>query len=233
MPFVKQQFVVAQTPVSFDTVGAAGYYFTAGATSTYTVTGTHSAAGGSKNVVLLFVDAETNGQTAAATITATYNGVPMTALTVWNYGDDGSGDFGNIAAFYLFNPPTGTQNVATTVSTTAAGDYFITANTVSYNNVGSLGSIVTNFSTDGSVSPTLTVPNATNGMVSMMFGDPSAAGGFGTFSGFNKTSRFNNTTDSVGAYMMIGDAKNTPNITFTASQSWSLPWGAIGVPLIP
>lgn len=69
------------------------------------------------------------GYTVPATLSATYNGVAMTALPMY---PSGGMDLGGLQLFYLINPPTGTHTVQVS-STGGPGD--IEANSVSFKNV--------------------------------------------------------------------------------------------------
>lgn len=230
------------TVVGFDAVGTPVTTWNNNVASA-TLNGAHSAVGGLTNVVLAFFDVSNNmtADTGPATLSVTYGGVAMTPVpgSQLNYSHPATGIYGNCAVFYLFNPPTGSQTVAYTISTSATGFLFATGNTVSYTNVASLGTLATNSGTASTSAPTLSlssVPCAANGKVAMMFGSV-GGGGTGVLASFNQTQRYINNTASTGVYAIIGDAGGTSTESFTASQT--LPsgatssWVAVGVPLNP
>ena len=190
-------------------------------------------------MVLCYVDTIPNGTiTAAPTATPVYGGVAMTMLGSPILHNISGSAYGYGAVFYLFNPPAGAQTVATTLTApgVASGGWFTTVQTVSYTNVGSLGTLVSNSDTSGSsTSATLTnIPCPTKGLISVGFGQSSGTGG-SKFTALNQTIRYNNDANSQGLYFMLGEAGATGASTysFTATLASGSGWAGFGVPMAP
>lgn len=234
----------AVTPITFDAVGTAGMTFSTTGTPK-TVNGSHSAAGGLNNIVIAVVDAQVNGHSTAPTISVKYDptgaNITMTQLgTTFNYFTNGS-NFGNLAVFYLFNPPTGAKTVAYTVTQGAGGTgtatFFVTGQTVSMNNVGSIGTRATASGAAGAGPSAMSLSIGDGGMGVYFAGDTSGNstgnhnGNWTGLTGGNL--RYANTVDSQGTFIGIGDASGADPVSATPVQQGNVaPWGVMGVPLL-
>jgi hypothetical protein len=154
----------------------------------------------------------------AGATTSTVSGVEVGSSSATLLGSETvSGEL--VAYLYeLLNPPTGTQTVTVTLSST---NYLI-GNSDSYNGVSSFGTVATNSSTS-SGSASVSVSSATGQTPVAAIFAPSTS-----ITSFNQTSRWNNgDTYFRGAF---GDAAGASTVSFTASTSDD--WAAIGVSLI-
>ena len=108
-----------------------------------TLTWSHTSSGGPNTVVLAFANVQpgSSSQTfnGTATHTMNYGGTPMTSLGYQYISNVASQGWAEV--FYLWNPPAGTETVTYSVSDpkAPANQNYISGNTVSYNNVASMG----------------------------------------------------------------------------------------------
>lgn len=133
---------------------------------------------------------------------------------------------GNIQLFGLLNPPTGTQSIVITMSTST----YLDAGSVSYNGVTALGTGVSNkANSPASTSMSLSVTNASGGMVVCAFGDNDSSGSVSAYSG---TSRYTIAGAGFQHYpQVLGDSSTVGTVNFTATAPGTSGWGAVGVPL--
>lgn len=179
----------------------------------------HTVGAGSGRAILAFINTH-SANASRPSISTTCGGVAMTELGTITYYHPAT-DYETVTAFGLLNPATGSQSIAATIGSSVQA----ALNSVSYNNVDSFGTVVTNSGLSGSA--TLSVPSAVGQMVSMAFSDYIT-----TFSAFNQTSRWNvGWSSGANVSMMIGDAAGAPTVIFSATTATA--FGAIGVPLIP
>lgn len=115
--------------------------------------------------------------------------------------------------------PTGSQTVAITFS----GSEFLVGNSVSYLNVSSFGTAVTNAGSAGTAS--LSVTSAPGQLAVVTIIDNGTTG----ISAFNKTSRWNNGA-STSFFGLGGDATGAATVNFTATAGSA--WAAIGVSIV-
>lgn len=130
-----------------------------------------------------------------------------------------AGDYANMAAYGLINPPTGSVSVVVHYNATAA----VAMNSVSYYGAASFGTALVTKGT--SSTPAHTVSSAGKRVAQ-------AFSGYDTnFTGYSKNSRWNRTQ---GAYlpMVIGDCADHTSEVFTASNTDSY-WASIAVPINP
>jgi hypothetical protein len=123
--------------------------------------------------------------------------------------------------------------VVTTFTTSSSATWFTTVETVSYTNVGSVGTLATAQDTSGSsATATLSsVPCPTQGLVSAMVAVSSGTGA-GKINTFNQTQRFNNNaTSSTGLWAIVGDGGGASTITFTSTLAAAGGWSVLAVPL--
>jgi hypothetical protein len=218
--------------VTFEAVGTPGYAWSTTGT-TKAVTGTHNAAGGANNVVLCYVNSAPSGSSLGTPgASVSYGGTAMhqwgsPVITVV------SGVTRYQSVFYLFNPPSGAKSVVTTMTTASSATWSITAQTVSYLNVASVGTLATNVSSAGSTTATLSsVPCPSQGLVSAMVA-VSVGSGTGKITTFNQTSRFdNNATASTGLWTIVGEGAGAATISFASTLGLSEGWAVLGVPLV-
>lgn len=139
-----------------------------------------------------------------------------------------SGGFNSYIVYLtLLNPPTGTQ----TVTITAAGvSSFTAANSISYCNVGSFGTVATNTGTGTAKS--LTVPASSSAPASQQL----IIGGFTGYTtdmtGFSQSERWNSPYNPPLA-LVAGDAPGATSVNFAATTAGADQWGGAGFPLLP
>ncbi|MDV3219740.1 hypothetical protein LE977_25615, partial [Mycobacterium avium] len=198
-------------PVTFDALGSgAASHASSGSWS-------HNAAG---NYVLAFVAADTGKATSAVS----YGGVAMTLLAYAYY--DNSAGYGELSVWGLASPPSGAQTVVASMS---GLNYFV-ANTVSYNDVSAVGSILTAYGS-GAASQSLTC--AAGQMIVCGFGVGSNYGG-GTFTAYSGgTERYNGASGGSTTGLLIQDSSASTTFTGTTSPylSSAAYWSAAGIVL--
>jgi len=202
--------IVRRPPVTYDATGGGQ-----GATAT-TFSWNHTITG---NCVLAAINLEVYGSTPPTT-TAKVGSIPMTQLGfITNYA---VGTYCYSAALFgLLNPPTGVQ----TVSITSSISTYSAANSVSFNDVRSFGSVVTSSGNGGIASVSAAVaPGARIFNAMFNAGWPTV----NTFTGYNQTSRYNTTYNYNG--LLLGDAPGGPQ-GFSAGLTMSGYWAAMAVPL--
>lgn len=157
-------------------------------------------------------------QGTAATVTATAGGVPMTQLNPVTGGGH------TLRTFVLPNPPTGNRSVTFTGISGIAT--YCTSAAISYKNVASVGTQVTNTAT--STTGTVSVAAGGGSMVGnafMVIGHPST---------YNKTERGRiNQAAFVNQGFIYGDAVGEPTTTFNAGFAGSIQWLGSAVVLNP
>ncbi|KBR63544.1 hypothetical protein [Mycobacterium avium] len=185
-------------PVTFDALGSgAASLASSGSWS-------HNAAG---NYVLAFVVTE------GATSAVSYGGVAMTLLAYAYY--DNSASYGEFSVWGLASPPSGEETVVASMS----GSHYFVANTVSYNDVSAVGSILTAYGA-GAASQSLTC--AAGQMIVHGFGVvyDSGTGAAGTFTAYSGgTERYNLGNGHTG--LLIQDSSASTTFTGTTSSIWS------------
>lgn len=202
------------SPVSYDSTGAgAGVSGTTAATLSWahTITG---------NAVVVALTMQSNLSTTTAT--AKVGTTSMTKLGNSAQFTNGSGYFVSVVLFGLLSPPTGSQTVSVTMN---SGTNYCVANSVSYKNVSSFGSVVSN--TGASSVPALSVPSGTGQMVTEAFTTWST-----NPSGYTQTSRYSQNVNAFGGAsrgFLIGDAPGASTVNFSAASSDQ--WAAIAVPM--
>lgn len=211
----KPQSQTRRFPVVFDAVGATFAGLNTTGSETHVLGATASAL-----LAFLHIEVTTSSR---PTLSVTAGGTPMTELaSVGSYYFTGT-YYHWLVAYGLLNPPTGSRSIAYTSSTNS----YTTLNSLSYNNVQSLGTPVTGFSgSDGNA--TLTIPSSNAEMVAAAFGSY----GTTTFTAFNKTQRYN-VSYGVGsnAATVAGDTNGGGPQTISATGTTS--WAGIGIPLLP
>lgn len=176
--------------------------------------------GGAASLVLVGVSSFASGP---GTMTVTLGGVAMTQVASFQYYSNGVNSSGQAAIYSMFNPPKNNQTIA--VSFTGSYSYAITANSVSYAGVVSLG---TPADVSGSTSPA--VQSASGG-------DPHGGffqmlGGYANFTGYNQNQRWAANISGNARSCLIGDALWQPAPAFNAPMASSAVWGGIVVPLL-
>ncbi|ACI06241.1 gp27 [Mycobacterium phage Brujita] len=154
-------------------------------------------------------------------ITATFDGHTMDrhimlAVSGWR-----------LAAFTLFDPPTG--NKSATFSGISGIATYCTSVAIAYKNVGSIGTPVTNSGTGTSMS--ISATGVARGYVSNAFM-------LGSVTGYDETNgqtllRSINAAAFVNQGMAVGHAPGDDTVTFSATQSASAAWLAGALPLLP
>lgn len=215
-------------PVAYDASGGDGYTLTSGADS---VTGswTHTATAGAAVVVAVVAGWYGWGY---FTRRATYGGAAMTSLGVLNFNNqDDPYSWGYVQLFGLLGVPGGAQTVTVTSSGTRTEE--LAARSVSYLNVGSFGTAVTNSGATNAMSSGA-VSSALSQMVVEVFGGAREVSE--TVSGYDKTLRY--TQDiwrsglAMGMTMGMGDAPGASSVTFSATFNHNPEWSSVAVPLI-
>ncbi len=191
----------------------------------YTGTGTPSAtltvAGGTGNAVLAWVSMKST--TTITGLTASCGGASMTLL----------GSLDNIGAattkiwvFGLLDPTAGSKSV--TFSITGGGTTYKAVNAVSYNNVGSFGTPVSNTGSGTSLSHSVTSSSAR--LVAQAFMTDTIV----TIGSYSQTSRVNYPgVNFINLAFMFGDGPGASSTSFTGTVGTSSPWGSLAVELLP
>jgi len=191
-------------------------------TGTNSLSWTHTSGGGSNCAVVLIGAVEYSAGTP--TVVCTYG----TSQFIYELGEltyyNASGHAFGIVAFGIIGPPSGTQTVSIGVSGATISQ--LAGNTMSYQNVGSFGDFYDNSGTGTALS--LSGIGSTAGQL--------VVGGFAgapyVLSSFNQTSRWNQ-ANTASIPMVIGDVAGGSTVNFTATQSTSYSWGAVGGVLLP
>lgn len=204
--------------VAFDAVGGGVYWAgTTGGNWNHTIAG---------NALVIF---GTMWYSGGFTLGWNINGQAITpTLTSQLYFNNGY-YFGSSWCWTLLNPPTGTVNIACSV-TSGNGPIQITMNSVSYTNVGSIGTPITN--TGSSTTATTNAAGLiSTGRIAHAFGSD----GTNTFTSYSQTQRYNQGYHASDARpLVIGDAAGNPSgVTFTAASSPAVDYTAVTVPLFP
>jgi hypothetical protein len=195
-------------PVYLDSVGPAA-----------TGTGTSKSWVHTINGSCIVVSMSYYGSVTAPVVTATVGGVSMTQLAVVPYVTSGS-NYGRLVTFILMNPPQGAQ----TIVVNAPGQLYGGNNSVSYQNVSSYGTVVTNSGTAASAA--ITVPSAPNQMVAHAI----AAWTTG-LTNYNQTIRYSvNYAANVSLSFGMGDAPGAASVPFSLNAGGF--WANTGISLI-
>ena len=204
-------------PPSFDAVGV-GYNGEAVATFSFN----HTAAAGA----YLIVDIDNWGDNyyypANQVSTVTYNGVAMTKLIEIGHGN--AVGAGRLARFGLANCPGGTRQV--TVTFPQATNY-VTAGSVSYTGVASVGTSVTTYGTAAPMAQNVIPANAQR--IVQAFGLNTATTIMAPSGGTNRGTGGHLKSGTYDSGLSISDATTTTNFTATATSSGY--WAAIATPL--
>lgn len=198
--------------ILLDAIGAGGQGIT-------TTTFAHTV--GTANLLLVGTSTFASG---AGTLTVTCNGTAMTQVpsSSFQYYSNGVNSSGQLAFFYMFNPPAGACTIV--VSFTGGSSYAVTANSASYSGVGSLGTAST--VSGSSATPTQAVSGGTTkNVVFQMFG------GYGNFSAYNQNQLWLANVNGNEHSCLIGHALGVSAPTFAASMP-NTAWGGAAVPLI-
>jgi hypothetical protein len=167
------------------------------------------------------------GGSSGFTRTAKYAGVPMTSLGV---KDCNNSIYGWLELFELVGAGTGNPETVE-VSISAGGTFLaVIAQSASYRNAASFGSIVTNA---GGASPeTASVSSSNNKLIVQAFAGVST-GSTHSQSGYNQTSRYakavNNGSNSLT--LNLGEAPGDASVNFSQTISGPVYWASIAVPV--
>ena len=214
--------------VVYDATGV-GAYSVSAAGNTQTVSWTHAVgSGGSRYLIVGVVVSHASWNDPATytsmTLTSSLGG---TFTRIGYRGMSTAGQYqGSVNFFALQSPTVGTHTLTASVTASQFVDR-IMGNSVSYQNVGSLGTPVTATSTASNAAMNLSVPSATNNYTV-------ALGAFNASpSGFNRTSRYayGSAVNGNGDYMILGDAAGAASVSYTTSSTGHS-YTAIGVNLI-
>lgn len=194
--------------------------------NTLTQSWTHTAGAGANNCGIICVHATNSGSgtfVPNGTPTANIGGVSLTYLGSVLQG--GTNIAGWIEMFAGLNVPTGAQTATYTSvhSGNNVASAFGTSHT--YTGVGSFGTLQTAQAV--SAAPSVTVPSAAGHTV---FGAMSNYQTM-TYSSPSFTQRQTNTAASP--YFTAGDMAGVASAVFSATQSGSLHWAAVGLDLLP
>ncbi|WP_142274338.1 hypothetical protein [Mycobacterium scrofulaceum] len=176
--------------------------------------------GGGASLVLVGVSSFASGP---GTFTATLGGTAMTQVAGFQYYSNGVNSSGQVAIYSFFNPPKNNPIIA--VSFTGGYSYAVTANSVSYAGVVSLG---TPAQASGSTSPagqSASGGDARGGFFQML-------GGYANFTGYNQNQRWVANISGNSHSCLIGDALWQAAPAFNAPMASSTVWGGIVVPLL-
>jgi hypothetical protein len=215
---------VSLTTPTFDAQGG-GYQLPVAATSLIGSLSHTAAAGADVFVVTETSSSGTIGSYTAWTRTCTYGGVSMTSLGAVN-DDNASG--GWLEVFHLANVSGGAAVVTWSVSGGGATITTAGMQSVSYTNVGTVGSLVTN-NGSGTALTSGTINAQTVGQIvfnCMNAGQGSAT----TLTGYTATNlRGNISAITAGDYSLfcIGDTPGASNVSFAATTSQAFWWASI------
>lgn len=131
-------------------------------------------------------------------------------------------NYGWIQLFALMSPPTGVQSVTVTTATSSV----MSANSVAYSGVTSLGTATTGSS--GSIPMTITTAPPNNGMAVMVTGTSFSQG----FYGWTGTQRWLAQTRVTTTTIQDAPGTGSP-ITLSVTASTNAGWGAVAVNLSP
>lgn len=196
--------------------GASSVSSTGGAVSPITRSTTHTRdANDTYAFVFAFFEGVDSTALSGYTRSATYGGVSMT--------DMGSVDMGTgrnrswLQVWQLASPASGAQTVS--VTATKSGTFsWGQMICVTYGNIGSVGSLLTNTATSGNAAHT--VSSASGRRIVQAFASD------GTLGTYNQTQR---ATD--GQFMRVGDAPGAASVSFSATASAF--WGSLAFELLP
>lgn len=200
-----------------DAIGAGG---TGSAASPSSVTESHTTSGSSPGLVAWAWVVTSAGSTAGLTCAATHNGIAMTA--------SGSVFVGASWALFQFTTTgqaTGAHNVVAT-ATQAGATLTVTVNSLSFNNVASIG---TNNSGSSTASATWALSSIVSDVTEMM-----AYGIGGWFASATTSNRTIDATQSPGsgAFLTVGHGLGANPIVLTGNMSASATYGALGVRIL-
>lgn len=196
---------------AFDAIGAGGSCYASDATITWD----HDNSG---DAVVVAMSLESNVSGTSASMT--YGGEPMDPLGASPVYTNAPWHV-SVVLFGLLDAPAGTHPV---IATMDSGTDYCVANSVSYSNVGSFGTVVTG---SGAASPpSLNVPSGSGQRalyaVTTWQTNPSE---------FNQTERYLTTLAKPARPFLIGDAPGAASVNFSAALCDE--WTAIAVPIIP
>ncbi|OBK30144.1 hypothetical protein A5659_03630 [Mycobacterium sp. 1165196.3] len=143
--------------------------------------------------------------------------------TQYQYYSNGVNSSGQLTVFGAFNPPKGNQTVA--VSFTGSYSYALTANSMSYAGVVSLGTAVDVSGSTSPASQSATGGDARSGFFQIF-------GGYANFTGYNQNQRWAANISGNSRSCVVGDALWQAASVFNAPMASSTNWGGIVVPLI-
>ncbi|UGT94864.1 hypothetical protein KN246_15855 [Mycobacterium intracellulare] len=199
-------------PVAYVSAGAGAAAIAASISWTHNITG---------NCLVVPVAAESNVSTAAVTAKVGTTTIPLIGKS--SQPITASGFFVWPTFFALLNPPTGSQTI--TLSISGGGTAVLEGNSVCYDKVGSIGTMVT--SNGSSSAPALSVPSGVGQMVVEMFTTWNT-----NPTGYTQTSRYSQNAGSPARGLLIGDAPGaSPSVSFSAA-SMDI-WSAAAIPLLP
>ncbi|MGV0065113.1 hypothetical protein ACRU1O_22780 [Mycobacterium colombiense] len=157
------------------------------------------------------------------TLTVTLGGTAMTQAGGFQYYSNGVNSSGNLEVYSMFNPPKNNQTIA--VNWSGGYSYAVTANSVSYAGVVSLGTAV---DVSGSTSPAS--QSASGGDFRSAFFQ--MFGGYTNFTGYNQNQRWLANISGNARSCLIGDALGQAAPTFNAPMASGTVWGGILLPLL-
>lgn len=137
-PYVEYTSATGGTQaVTYDATGGGATTPSSSNSNSANITWSHTAVGGSNCVVVVGLMVGASSASAGTfTRSVTYGGVSMTSSGAYA---DTSVSSGWVETYYLQNPPSGAQTVSATVSKASTSFGRVAGNSVSYNNVGSIG----------------------------------------------------------------------------------------------
>lgn len=191
--------------VTFDAAGAG--YFSGGASGSWA----HTIAAGANCCMVGLSCNATTPTVKVGTTSMTQIGATQSV--------DASGKY---QIFALLNPPTGAQ----TINVTNAAN-FTNGDSVSYNNVLSIGSLQN--STGSGTAASQAASSAVGRMVFQMFGSTAN----GATSAYNQTQRYFHQDPGTNYPVTVGDAPGAGTVNFTATLPVSGTWIGMAVDLTP
>jgi len=216
--------------VAFDAVGpsSAG----AGNAGTSPLQWNHTCGAGATALYVAIAVGQNSGNDNSFTVTATYNGVSMTALSAGQSANAAAmgGTNGFVKVFKMANPPTGS---ALQVSVTCSGALVsLSGGSISVTGSAGEGTLGVNFSSTNTTSGTVSVLNTVSGGLCLAF---SANGSIGTDTWTSGTKRFeNDQNSSSGAGNSSGATLASPGGTATMTWTQALDdYGVIAFEALP
>lgn len=140
------------------------------------------------------------------------------------------------AKLYLLNPPTGTQSISLTFTTTVSNSTstisIVSGYASFYSGVSSVGTAATSTSSNTqTATPSLTVSSAAGQLVQAAIAAEASGGPNMSIINFTNTLRAND-FNNVSFPLLAGETLGRPSVIISATNSQNAYWSCIGLPLV-